>query len=66
MSAPVQFHAEPHSFTKRACGFAYCGKCGLVWLNNFLSEAARRLGCNHQDHKSWPSLRHQAAEMRKS
>jgi hypothetical protein len=34
-----------HSFTKRACSWPYCARCGLVLLKNEATRKAARAAC---------------------
>lgn len=43
---------HPHRFSKWFKFFPYfiCDYCGLVLLNNRITEWAVRMGCYHEDH----------------
>ena len=43
----------PHSFTKRIVGKQVCSRCGLIALNNKITQWAIDKGCNHSDHPSY-------------
>jgi hypothetical protein len=53
----MTFKHEPHSFTGKAGRMPVCVHCGLIPLNNLLTDWAMRNGCNHQDHPEWTRVR---------
>ena len=46
---------EPHNMKGKLCGKTYCLKCGLVALNNKISEWCIAKGCHAEDHPQYKS-----------
>lgn len=54
----ANFKVEPHSFgARRLIHWPVCKKCGLVRLNNLLTDWSVRMGCDSEDHPAWPQMR---------
>ena len=54
----VIYEKHPHRLTGRRviAGKVVCETCGLVKLNNRLTDEAVKLGCDYKYHPSWKSL----------
>lgn len=53
------YKIEAHSFVSlKQVGRQYCRKCGLIAVNNELSQWAVRMGCNYSDHPSYQATIH--------
>lgn len=50
------YKLEGHSFTKVVGGKKVCSRCGLVALNNKLSEWCVDKGCLYQLHSQYESI----------
>lgn len=59
MTEAVSYEFVAHSFVGkiRRVPWPYCTRCGTLRLNNPLTDAAVRLGCDAEYHPSWPRLR---------
>lgn len=54
MSKKEPYTMREHSFVHLSgVGKSFCVNCGLIALNNPLSEWASKKGCNHTDHPEY-------------
>ncbi len=60
-----EYKMENHQFVFwKALGKHYCVKCGLIALNNPLSDWATGKGCLNELHPSYKSTRHKFTKLK--
>lgn len=50
-----KYKMVPHSFTKKVCGKDVCSNCGLMRLNNRLTQWCVKMGCENDLHPAYKS-----------